>query len=99
MLTSHYAPNAPLRIDVETPRTDEAFLAFGPAPAHPHILNLSEKGDLVEAAANLFAHLRTADRLVAEKDLAGIAVALIPEQGLGEAINDRLKRAAAGGSS
>lgn len=96
MMASHYAPNAPLRLNVETPDEEEAFLAFGPAPKdHPYTLQLSESHDLVEAAANLFAHLRAADALCRDRPLKGIAVAPIPETGLGEAINDRLRRAAA----
>ncbi|MBB5518103.1 L-threonylcarbamoyladenylate synthase [Amphiplicatus metriothermophilus] len=96
MLASHYAPAARLRLDVETPRADEAFLAFGAPPGdHPHTFLLSEAGDAVEAAANLFAMLRAADALCREKALKGIAVAPIPASGLGEAINDRLARAAA----
>lgn len=95
MLASHYAPRAPLRLNVELPNENEAYLAFGPRPNHPHTLNLSPCGDLVEAAANLFAHLRTADRVANSLRLAGIAVAPIPVKGLGDAINDRLLRAAA----
>lgn len=91
MLSSHYAPRATLRLRAQTRESDEAFLAFdsiGPDDA----LNLSRSGDLVEAAANLFVHLRTLDAT----GVARIAVAPIPESGLGEAINDRLFRAAAG---
>lgn len=96
MLSSHYAPRARLRLNVEAPAPDEAYLAFGPAPEnHPYTLNLSEDGDLREAAANLFAHLRAADTLVDKLGLAGIAAAPAPMEGLGEAICDRLARAAA----
>lgn len=95
MLHSHYAPTAMLRLHVEAPRPEEAYLAFGDAPAHPNSLNLSERRDTTEAAANLFAHLRALDALCRQKGLAGIAAAPIPEDGLGEAINDRLARAAA----
>lgn len=96
MLASHYAPRARLRLNAAAPAQDEVFLAFGPAPAdHPHTFNLSERGDLREAAANLFAQLRSADRMTAELGLSGIAAAPIPTHGLGEAINDRLARAAA----
>jgi L-threonylcarbamoyladenylate synthase len=92
MLTSHYAPDARLRLDAETPGTGEAYLAFGPAPHHDGpLLNLSETGNPREAAANLFAHLRALDVTAIQI----IAVAPIPEDGLGEAINDRLRRAAA----
>ncbi|MEZ5983742.1 MAG: Sua5 family C-terminal domain-containing protein [Parvularculaceae bacterium] len=67
MLTSHYAPNSPIRLGAMSPGLREAFLAFGAAPAnYPYTLNLSETGDLQEAAANLFAHLRTLDALCAE---------------------------------
>ena len=86
-LALHYAPDAPVRINVTRPEHGEAVLAFGP---HDSPFNLSPTGDLVEAAANLFALLRAADRT---KPVA-IAVAPIPVEGLGEAINDRLKRAA-----
>jgi len=89
-LTRHYAPNARLRLDVDRPGADEAFLAFGPAPDGPHVFNLSPSRDLAEAAANLFAQLRAADATAP----TAIAVAPIPEDGLGEAINDRLRRAA-----
>ena len=93
MLRSHYAPKARLRLEAEAPRTGEALLAFGPAvPAADGItLNLSPRGDLIEAAANLFSHLRALDGSGA----ASIAVMKVPQEGLGEAINDRLKRAAA----
>jgi L-threonylcarbamoyladenylate synthase len=92
MLQSHYAPRALLRLDADAPRPGEAFLAFGPASAAPvGTLNLSPSADLREAAANLFAHLRALDNSGA----SAIAVMPIPETGLGEAINDRLRRAAA----
>jgi L-threonylcarbamoyladenylate synthase len=87
-LARHYAPNLPLRLNVDEPRDDEVWLGFGPDGAEP--FNLSREGDLAEAAANLFAYLRAADRSGA----ARIAVAPIPDEGLGEAINDRLRRAA-----
>jgi L-threonylcarbamoyladenylate synthase len=89
-LARHYAPDSPLRLDADGPRPAEAFLAFGPAPEGPRVFNLSPAGDLREAAANLFAMLRAADATRP----AAIAVARIPEGGLGEAINDRLRRAA-----
>ena len=89
-LASHYAPRLPLRINAAAPRRGEAFLAFGKAPRGDGVLNLSPPGDLGEAAANLFAMLRALDR----PEFDGIAVAPIPERGLGRAINDRLKRAA-----
>lgn len=92
-LLSHYAPNAIVRLDVRKPEADEAYLAFGNAHGitAKALLNLSEQGDLFEAAANLFAHLRELDKSGA----ASIAVAPVPEVGLGIAINDRLRRAAA----
>lgn len=89
-LALHYAPDAPVRLNAEAPRPGEAFLAFGAWPAGPSVLNLSPAGDLREAAANLFSRLRAADRMRP----AAIAVAPIPDHGLGEAINDRLRRAA-----
>ena len=96
MLASHYAPRATLRLDAHDVRPGEALLAFGPAlPAGTEraaqVLNLSARGDLIEAAANLFAHLRELDRA----GVAHIAAMPIPREGLGEAINDRLMRAAA----
>lgn len=97
MLESHYAPRARLRLNVETPRADEAFIGFGAFDGDSAAarFNLSASGDLVEAAANLFARLHSADRAVSSLGLSGVAVAPIPGEGLGEAINDRLKRAAA----
>jgi L-threonylcarbamoyladenylate synthase len=93
MLASHYAPKARLRLDATTVQRGEALLAFGPhIPAGAaNVLNLSESGDLVEAAANLFSHLRALDAA----GVTRIAVMPIPHEGLGEAINDRLQRAAA----
>ncbi|HHN73345.1 MAG TPA: threonylcarbamoyl-AMP synthase [Thermopetrobacter sp.] len=91
-LASHYAPRARLRLNAAAPRPGEMFLAFGPdAPHDVPGLNLSPSGDLVEAAANLYAYLHILD----ETGVDTIAVAPIPEEGLGEAINDRLRRAAA----
>ena len=87
-LTRHYAPNAPVRLDVGFPKSGEAWLSFGPSGHGPW--NLSPTGDLREAAANLFAYLRAADR----SGPTAIAIAPIPQHGLGEAINDRLRRAA-----
>ena len=89
-LARHYAPQAPVRLNAEGPRAGEAFLAFGSGPSGEGVWNLSPAGDLREAAANLFAYLRAADR----SQPAAIAVAPIPTEGLGEAITDRLKRAA-----
>ena len=88
-LASHYAPSAAVRLEAEDVRSGEVRLGFGPGACD---LNLSATGDLVEAAANLFHSLREADLLAAGR---GIAVAPVPEVGLGRAINDRLRRAAA----
>ena len=92
-LASHYAPLLPLRMNAAEARPGEALLAFGPEPppGFAAALNLSPRGDLAEAAANLFAMLRRLDR----PQFSGIAVMPIPERGLGRAINDRLRRAAA----
>ena len=92
-LASHYAPARPLRLDVATVASDEALLAFGPQPlaGAATTLNLSERGDLEEAAANLFAMLRALDR----PEFQAIAVMPVPDHGLGEAIRDRLIRASA----
>lgn len=92
-LLSHYAPKAGVRLNATEVRSGEALLAFGPVPPGEHraVRNLSASGDLAEAAANLFGHLRALDA----EDAATIAVAPIPNEGLGEAINDRLRRAAA----
>ena len=89
-LTRHYSPNAPVRLDAEGPGPGEAYLAFGAYPESDGVWNLSPTGDLSEAAANLFTYLRAADR----PEPTAIAVAPIPQEGLGEAINDRLRRAA-----
>jgi L-threonylcarbamoyladenylate synthase len=95
-LASHYAPRAPLRLNARHVEAHEALLAFGPtavdgAARTVAVLNLSPGGDLIEAAANLFSHLRALDASGA----AAIAVMPVPRAGLGEAINDRLERAAA----
>ena len=95
-LASHYAPRARLRLRARHVNAHEALLAFGPVAAQgaeraAHALNLSARGDLIEAAANLFSHLRALDAAGA----ATIAVMPVPREGLGEAINDRLERAAA----
>lgn len=90
-LKSHYAPRAELRLNATAPEAGEAFLAFGQTGIKtPNMLNLSPSGDLTEAAAHLFAMLRELDRSGAP----AIAVMPIPAEGLGLAINDRLKRAA-----
>lgn len=91
-LLSHYAPERPVRLNAVSVVPGEALLAFGPhAPQAKVTLNLSASGNLKEAAANLFAMLRSLDR----PDVSGIAVMPIPAEGLGIAINDRLMRAAA----
>ncbi len=95
MVAAHYAPHTPLRLDARRVEAGEALLAFGPKLAEgaeraAGVLNLSERGDLIEAAANLFAHLRALDAVGAK----AIAVMPVPHEGLGEAINDRLTRAA-----
>jgi L-threonylcarbamoyladenylate synthase len=88
----HYAPGTPLRLDATNVRPDEALLAFGgDVPAGANVtINLSPGGNLEEAAAGLFAALRELD----QADVMAIAVMPIPAIGLGEAINDRLRRAA-----
>ncbi len=92
-LVSHYAPRASLRLDATDVRRGEALLAFGPSLSDDAavVRNLSPSSDLTEAAANLFAMLRDLDT----RGACVIAVMPIPEHGLGEAINDRLRRAAA----
>ncbi|MCB2109475.1 MAG: threonylcarbamoyl-AMP synthase [Defluviimonas sp.] len=89
-LASHYAPAAAVRLDATAPEAGEFWIGFGAAAASAD-LNLSPGGDLIEAAANLFHFLREADR----RARSGIAVSPIPDTGLGRAINDRLRRAAA----
>lgn len=86
-LTSHYAPGASVRLGATEAEEGEVLLGFGNVPGN---LSLSASGDLVEAAANLFGHLRKLDAIGKP-----IAVAPIPDIGLGAAINDRLRRAAA----
>lgn len=88
-LALHYAPDAPVRIEAAEARPGEILLGFGPNVGDPR-WSLSPAGDLKEAAANLFRRLREADR----QHPVGIAVSPIPAGGLGEAINDRLRRAA-----
>ena len=88
MLSSHYAPALPVRLGARSAEPGEALLGFG--RSDDATLNLSVDGDLVEAAANLFAYLDELDR----PEFTAIAVAPIPETGLGRAINDRLRRAA-----
>ena len=91
-LTSHYAPRATLRLAAETWKRGEEMIGFGKIHGTGKLqLNLSPSGNLIEAAANLFSMLHAADATSTEK----IAIAPIPDTGLGEAINDRLRRAAA----
>src|SRR5438477_6739470 len=92
-LLIHDVLNLPVRVVAKAARPGEALLAFGPdaPPGFAEVAWLSRTGDLTEAAANLFAALRQLDR----PEFSGIAVMPIPERGLGRAINDRLRRAAA----
>jgi L-threonylcarbamoyladenylate synthase len=97
MLASHYAPRTRVRLNADHIEAGEALLAFGPVAvpgisAATAVMNLSAKGDLSEAAANLFGYLRALDA----KGACAIAVMSVPHHGLGEAINDRLRRAAVG---
>jgi L-threonylcarbamoyladenylate synthase len=97
MLASHYAPRTPVRLNADRLEAGEALLAFGPhaisgVEVGPDVMNLSARGDLAEAAANLFGYLRALDA----RGARAIAVMPVPHHGLGEAINDRLRRAAAG---
>jgi L-threonylcarbamoyladenylate synthase len=96
MLASHYAPQTRVRLNATGVEADEALLAFGPpaqgADSAAAVMNLSPRGDLNEAAANLFGYLRALDA----RGASAIAVMPIPEEGLGEAVNDRLRRAAVG---
>jgi L-threonylcarbamoyladenylate synthase len=97
MLASHYAPHATVRLNAQRVEPNEALLAFGSSrltgvERAVAVMNLSERGDLGEAAAHLFGYLRALDASGAR----AIAVMPVPDDGLGEAINDRLRRAAAG---
>jgi L-threonylcarbamoyladenylate synthase len=91
MLASHYAPRAKLRLNAGGPEAGELYLGFGGMPQGSDGIDLSPRGDLAEAARNLFVALRDLDG----RGAARIAVAVLPEKGLGRAINDRLRRAAA----
>jgi L-threonylcarbamoyladenylate synthase len=96
LLASHYAPALPLRLDATDVAADEALLAFGPPlPGAGATFRLSAAGDVIEAAANLFAGMRWLDAAGARLGLRGIAAMAVPQNGLGLAINDRLRRAAA----
>jgi len=88
-MLKHYAPAHPLRINADAPMPDEFFIGFGPVGAHAP-LNLSPSGDLCEAASHLFDYLHRADE---QTDYSKIAMAPIPNTGLGLAINDRIRRA------
>ena len=96
MMLSHYAPSLPVRLGAGDVAANEALLAFGPPlPGAGLVWQLSETGDLREAAARLFAGLRHLDAEGGQRGLTRIAAMPIPESGLGAAINDRLARAAA----
>ena len=96
LTVSHYAPNLPVRLNAISAEADEALLGFGPAMPEARLsINLSRSGDATEAAAGLFEALRRLDAEAPKHGLTRIAVAPIPEDGLGLAINDRLARAAA----
>jgi L-threonylcarbamoyladenylate synthase len=100
MLASHYAPRAAVRLEASRVGPGEALLAFGPdalpgAEDAAAVMNLSARGDLTEAATHLFGYLRALDAKVGTEAARSIAVMPIPHDGLGEAINDRLRRAAA----
>jgi len=96
LLLSHYAPGLPVRLDARTVTAEEALLAFGPPlPGAALTWNLSEAGDLAEAAARLFAGLRWLDAEGTRRGCTRIAAMPVPQAGLGLAINDRLARAAA----
>jgi L-threonylcarbamoyladenylate synthase len=96
MLASHYAPACPVRLDAHDVWANEALLAFGPPLAGAGAtFNLSESSNVTEAATRLFLGLRWLDSEAAQRDLTRIAVMPVPDTGLGLAINDRLRRAAA----
>jgi L-threonylcarbamoyladenylate synthase len=96
LMVSHYAPDAPVRLNAHAVRDNEALLAFGPElPGAGVMFQLSTSRDLTEAAANLFVGLRRLDADATRLGLVGIAVMPLPEHGLGLALNDRLRRAAA----
>ncbi len=96
MMVSHYAPSLPLRLEAVSVLPNEVLLAFGtPLPGAVATFNLSPSADLTEAAARLFVGLRMLDAAGAARGCKRIAVMLVPSAGLGHAINDRLRRAAA----
>ncbi len=95
MMQKHYAPRAQMRLNATNFRGDELVVAFGDCQ-HPHVVYLSAKGDLFEAAANLYDALHEADRIIQNSDdIKSIAVMQVPNMQIGIAINDRLTRAAA----
>lgn len=94
-LARHYAPQSRLRLNAETAKANELLIGFGPDAVDDCFANLSPTADLAEAAANLFAILHAADA-AAQTEAKSLAIMAIPETGLGEAINDRLRRAAKG---
>ena len=91
-MLKHYAPKTPIRLNIDKPNLDDAFLDFGNKNtiSHQPTLNLSKSSDLKEAAFNLFYFLRKLDKYSKKR----IVVAPIPDQGIGKTINERLKRAA-----
>jgi L-threonylcarbamoyladenylate synthase len=95
MMNSHYAPNCELKLNVKSPGPGELFLGFGDMPKNTVGLCLSQKGSLTEAAANLFSSLMDIDLMAELMKISTVSVAPIPNFGLGGAINDRLRRAAA----
>ena len=96
-LPIHYAPRSPVRMNASTAGDGEVMLGFGPGH-DPEDLNLSPSGDLNEAAARLFELLRLADGIADRRGFGAIAVAPVPESGIGRAINDRLRRASSADS-
>ena len=98
-MLSHYAPTLPVRLNADKVDAREVLIALGTPSSQPdgalYTLNLSESGDLQEAAANLFRFLHEADAVGLERGAVGIAVVPVPNVGLGLAMNDRLNRAAA----
>ena len=95
MMESHYAPNCELKLNVKSPGPGELFLGFGDMPKNTVGLCLSQKGSLSEAASNLFSSLTDIDLMAELMKISTVSVAPIPNFGLGGAINDRLRRAAA----
>ena len=95
MMESHYAPDCKLKLNIESPNSRDLFLGFGNMPKNSIGLSLSQKGNLTEAASNLFSSLTDIDEMAKLMEIKTVSVAPIPNYGLGVAINDRLKRAAA----